>query len=437
MRLGGTKTIVSWKQKLALRLMGITHDINKLSQDFIRAKSINNPSTDFHAVQIMESRFLSKRFWETTGNIPFFRFDLPSPLPLWYLVLNHHTKNTDEFLRTFQRAEIYTTAMSSYAVPYGRKQLDNIIVFNNIIWTGQGLEKLRCEIFQRLPIVEQTNMLSEEEARSLYYSLETVIRLLQQVPADTRELSISYAEHIRNIEQYFLGIVSPVNAVQPQTYRTLLTVGSSFQSLLAGFTDFFFSLQHHYGTFLENHIRKIEKHCENVKDEQCFQRLRLLNTEKNFLDDLQTKGNYYSADELFCFFKDFYQQEKPKSLYTIAADLLATYKLCNGNLSDTLVHSGFLVKTKVKTFAGMYKGTSMQDTLIVQIGDYELHLPKRLLLLMSAVTETEHSELEIPYKGLFLTPIPLLKKGETVTLHVPEKWLLGFQNCEGKEPKAE
>jgi len=53
MRLGGTKTIVSWKQKLALRLMGITHDINKLSQDFIRAKSINNPSTDFHAVQII------------------------------------------------------------------------------------------------------------------------------------------------------------------------------------------------------------------------------------------------------------------------------------------------------------------------------------------------------------------------------------------------
>jgi len=129
MRLGGTKTIVSWKQKLALRLMGITHDINKLSQDFIRAKSINNPSTDFHAVQIMESRFLSKSFWETTGNIPLFRFDLPSPLPLWYLVLSHHTKNNDKFLRTFQRAEVYTTAMSSYAVPYGRKQLDNIIVF--------------------------------------------------------------------------------------------------------------------------------------------------------------------------------------------------------------------------------------------------------------------------------------------------------------------
>jgi len=71
-----------------------------------------------------------------------------------------------------------------------------------------------------------------------------------------------------------------VNAVQLQTYRTLLTVESSFQSLLAGFTDFFFSLQYHYRTFLEEHIRKIEKHCQNVKDEQCFQRLRLLNTEK-------------------------------------------------------------------------------------------------------------------------------------------------------------
>jgi len=224
MRLGGAKTIVSWKQKLALRLMGITHDINKLSQDFIRAKSINNPSTDFHAVQIMESRFLSKSFWETTGNIPLFRFDLPSRLPLWYLVLSHHTKNNDKFLRTFQRAEVYTTAMSSYAVPYGRKQLDNIIVFNNIIWTGQGLEKLRWEIFQRLPIIEEANMPSEEEARYLYYNLEAVIHLLHQVPADTRELSISYAEHIRNIEQYFQGIVSPVNAVKPQTYRTLLTV---------------------------------------------------------------------------------------------------------------------------------------------------------------------------------------------------------------------
>jgi len=77
MRLGGAKTIVSWKQKLALRLMGITHDINKLSQDFIRAKSINNPSTDFHAVQIMESRFLNKRFWETTGNIPSFVLTYP------------------------------------------------------------------------------------------------------------------------------------------------------------------------------------------------------------------------------------------------------------------------------------------------------------------------------------------------------------------------
>jgi len=92
-------------------------------------------------------------------------------------------------------------------------------------------------------------MPSEEEARYLYYNLEAVIRLLHQVPADTRELSISYAEHIRNIEQYFQGIVSPVNAVQLQTYRTLLTVGSSFQSLLAGFTDFFLSLQYHYRTF--------------------------------------------------------------------------------------------------------------------------------------------------------------------------------------------
>lgn len=437
MRLGGTKTIVSWKQKLALRLMGITHDINKLSQDFIRAKSINNPSTDFHAVQIMESRFLNKRFWETTGNIPLFRFDLPSPLPLWYLVLSHHTKNNDEFLRTFQRAEVYTTAMSSYAVPYGRKQLDNIIVFNNIIWTGQGLEKLRWEIFQRLPIIEETNMPSEEEARYLYYNLEAVICLLKQVPADTRELSISYAEHIRNIEQYFQGIVNPVNAVQLQTYRTLLTVGSSFQSLLAGFTDFFLSLQYHYRTFLEEHIRKIEKHCQNVKDEQCFQRLRLLNTEKTFLDDLQTKGSYYSTDELFCFFKDFYQQEKPKSLYTIAADLLATYKLCNGNLSDTLVHSGFLVKTKVCTFNGVYNGCEVKDALLLELSSHSLKLPKRLLLLMSAVSNTQHSELDIPYKDQFLTPIPFLKKGETIALHVPERWLLGFQNCEGKEPKAE
>lgn len=437
MRLGGAKTIVSWKQKLALRLMGITHDINKLSQDFIRAKSINNPSTDFHAVQIMENCFLSKRFWETTGSIPFFNFGLPSPSPLWYLVLSHHTKNTDEFLRTFQRAEVYTTAMSSYAVPYGRKQLDNIIVFNNIIWTGPGLEKLRWEIFQRLPIIEETIMPSEEEARSLYYNLEAVIRLLQQVPADTRELSVSYAEHIRNIEQYFQGIVSPVNAVQPQTYRTLLTVGSSFQSLLAGFTDFFYSLQHHYGTFLEQHIMKIEKHCENVKDEQCFQRLRMLNTEKTFLDDLQTKERYYSTDELFCFFKDFYQQEKPKSLYTIAADLLATYKLCNGNLSDTLVHSGFLVKTKVRTFSGAYNGSKVKDALLLELSDRSLKLPKRLLLLMSAVSNTQQSELDLPYKDQFLTPIPFLKKGETIALHVPERWLLAFQNCEGKEPKAE
>jgi len=76
-------------------------------------------------------------------------------------------------------------------------------------------------------------MPSEEEARYLYYNLEAVICLLKQVPADTRELSISYAEHIRNIEQYFQGIVNPVNAVQLQL-TTLLTVESSFQSLLAG-----------------------------------------------------------------------------------------------------------------------------------------------------------------------------------------------------------
>lgn len=437
MRLGGTKTIVSWKQKLALRLMGITHDINKLSQDFIRAKSINNPSTDFHAVQIMESRFLNKRFWETTGNIPLFRFDLPSPLPLWYLVLSHHTKNNDEFLRTFQRAEVYTTAMSSYAVPYGRKQLDNIIVFNNVIWTGQGLEKLRWEIFQRLPVLEKSDSPSEEEAKSLFYKLEAVICLLEQVPADTRELSISYAEHVRNIEQYFCGVVKPVDSAQLQTYRTLFTMRCSFESLLPRFADFFYSLQYYYGKFLEGHIMKIEKHCQNVKDEQCFQRLRILRAERDFLGSLETKQVYRSPDELFCFFKDFYQQEKPKSLQTIAADLLANYKLCDYSISDAMVQSGFLIKTKVKTFTGIYEGAAMQNTLVLKVGNYALHLPKKLLLLMSAVTKTEHSELDIPYRGIFLTPIPLLKKGEAVTLHVPEKWLLSVQNCDGKEPKAE
>jgi len=124
------------------------------------------------------------------------------------------------------------------------------------------------------------------------------------------------------------------------------------------------------------------------------------------------KGRYYSTDELFCFFKDFYQQEKPKSLYTIAADLLATYKLCNGNLSDTLVHSGFLVKTKVCTFNGVYNGCKVKDTLLLELSSHSLKLPKRLLLLMSAVSNTQHSELDIPYKDQFLTPIPFLKKGE-------------------------
>jgi len=280
------------------------------------------------------------------------------------------------------------------------------------------------------------NMPSEEEARYLYYNLEAVICLLHQVPADTRELSISYAEHIRNIEQYFQGIVSPVNAVQLQTYRTLLTVGSSFQSLLAGFTDFFLSLQYHYRTFLEEHIRKIEKHCQNVKDEQCFQRLRLLNTEKTFLDDLQTKGSYYSTDELFCFFKDFYQQEKPKSLYTIAADLLATYKLCNGNLSDTLVHSGFLVKTKVCTFNSVYNGCEVKDALLLELSSHSLKLQKAVT---SHVGGQQHAAFRTRYtvQGSISHAHPFLKKGETIALHVPERWLLGFQNCEGKEPKAE
>jgi len=102
--------------------------------------------------------------------------------------------------------------MSSYALPYGRKQLDNIIVFNNNIWTGTSLEKLRWEIFQRLPVLEKSDSPSEEEAKSLFYKLEAVICLLEQVPADTRELSISYAEHVRNIEQYFCGVVKPSTA---------------------------------------------------------------------------------------------------------------------------------------------------------------------------------------------------------------------------------
>jgi len=77
---------------------------------------------------------------------------------------------------------------------------------------------------------------SEEEARYLYYNLEAVICLLKQVPADTRELSISYAEHIRNIEQYFQGIVSPVNAVQLQTLPNASYCRKFFPSLLASFT---------------------------------------------------------------------------------------------------------------------------------------------------------------------------------------------------------
>jgi len=437
MHLGGPKTIASWNQKLALRLMAITHDINKLSHDFIRAKSINNPSQDFHAIQIMESRSHYADFWQTTGEIPLFRFGLPSSFPLWYLILSHHTGTNDKFLRTFRTAEVYTTAMSSYALPYGRKQLDNIIVFNNNIWTGTTLEKRRWEIFQRLPILDKSDSPSEEEAKSLYYKLEAVIALLEQVPADTRELSISYADHVRNIEQYFCGVVRPVDGAQLQTYRTLFTMCCSFASLLPRFADFFYSLQYYYGQFLEQHITKIEKHCQNVKDEQCFQRLHILKAEKDFLDGLETRQVYLSPDELFCFFKNFYQQEKPKSLQTIAADLLAIYKFCDYSISDTLVQSGFLIKTKVKTFTGTYEGASMQDTLVVKIGNYVLHLPKRLLLLMSAVTETEHSELDIPYRGLFLTPFPLLKKGQTATLHVPEKWLLNVQNCDGKEPKAE
>jgi len=146
----------------------------------------------------------------------------------------------------------------------------------------------------------------------------------------------------------------------------------------------------------------------------------------------RTKGRYYSTDELFCFFKDFYQQEKPKSLYTIAADLLATYKLCNGNLSDTLVHSGFLVKTKVCTFNGVYNGCKVKDTLLLELSSHSLKLPKRLLLLMSAVSNTQHSELDIPYKDQFLTPIPFLKKGDTITLHVQKGGYWDFRTVKEK-----
>jgi len=227
---------------------------------------------------------------------------------------------------------------------------------------------------------------------------------------------------------YYLLFTLPIFKIPPKTPPKIIA---------CPFADLFLSLQYHYRTFLEEHIRKIEKHCQNVKDEQCFQRLRLLNTEKTFLDDLQTKGSYYSTDETVLLLQRFYQQEKPKSLYTIAADLLATYKLCNGNLSDTLVHSGFLVKTKVCTFNSVYNGCEVKDALLLELSSHSLKLPKRLLLLMSAVSNTQHSELDIPYKDQFLTPIPFLKKGETIALHVPERWLLGFQNCEGKEPKAE
>jgi len=55
-------------------------------------------------------------------------------------------------------------------------------------------------------IIEETNMPSEEEARYLYYNLEAVIRLLKQVPADTRELSISYASILEILSSTFRAL---------------------------------------------------------------------------------------------------------------------------------------------------------------------------------------------------------------------------------------
>jgi hypothetical protein len=428
-----TNTRLNWEQKLGIRLLAVVHDINKLSSDFLAAKSVNHPKKDRHAEQIREIMSPFAEFWTSTGNIPFFRLGLTSAAPLWYLAMKHHDRTEDVFLRQFQKSEVYSTSISANAIPYGRKQLDTVISLNNAVLTGEKLEHIRYVIMNRLPSFY--NISSQEEARRKYFDMDNILRILECVPADTRELSISYAEHVENIEAYFSEIVPPLQPAVMQTWRTLLTSsGLTFNRLAMEFTDFFASLCYIYEDFLLHYEKKIEKHCQNVHSQQCIARLSYIEEERSLLKTIGPK-KVYSNDQMFTFFHNFYQQEKPKSLYSVAADLLGIYGT-HRNIPDTLVQSAFLLKTSVSTIEGPFKKLSVGNVMEVSIGDQTATLPKRLLMLSSAVTFQKHSSIDLPYEKVFLTPLPLLKKNDYVVLDLPKKLWLRNQNCEGKEPRS-
>jgi hypothetical protein len=182
------------------------------------------------------------------------------------------------------------------------------------------------------------------------------------------------------------------------------------------------SLSYIYNKFLETYTAKIEKHCQNIKTEQCNERLQNLWKQRELLKELNPKA-VYTNDQLFSAIRNLYEQDKPKSIYTVAADLLGIFST-HRSISDTLVQSAFLIKAPTLAYEGAFHKAEIGDCLHLSVGEWNISLPKRLLLLISGVTAYKHSEIDLPFKGKYLTPLPLLREGEHVNLRIPQKWIL-------------
>lgn len=412
---------VSWKQKLGIRLLAITHDINKLSSRFVRSKSINKPTPDTHAEDVLESIQRPTPFWLTTAQLPLHTFELPSDAPLWYVCWKHHSNGEDLILRTFKQAEVYTSTLSFYTIPYGRKQTDAFLFFRNMLWLPDNLEQLRSDVELLLPAI--TGPLSEEDARRYYFELGRVLELLSIVPADTRELSPSYSKHVQLLEDYFLGAVQPLKHPTWQTYRTLIVMGLNRYRLLNEFYRYVTLLLPWYAKFLDRQIKRVEVHYLNTKSPEALQRLNLLHEELCFLKTVVPSAKPGDPNVLFQFMRRFHQDPKPSSIYKEAASILASLRL-HSDLGSVLTETGFLIRTDPTHVQGVVERIAVDGAFEVKFDSQTIKVPIRYMVLASAVLEDDPQPFDLTYQGKVLRPLCRLRSGDAVSLCLPRDWLL-------------